>query len=132
MKHYQSKHLCVSSDILVEDDKFEELTNIVTEFFCETQICNVKVRPMPLKTYFNESQNWSSVVIFFGGYNIKRYFHNCWKHLLFFPRPLYGINFEGKLFKLPRFYALKSIVAHELKTYFLRICAKIFSVMGRN
>lgn len=121
------KFTCFSSDISINDEKLEALSKILGETFPEQDLRVVKVRQISLSEYFQQQKHWSKVVILFGGYNIKRYFHNCWKHLIFFPGKIYGLNIEGKVFLLPRFYAMKSIFSYEIKARSLRFLAKIFS-----
>ena len=130
MTPHFSKHTCFSSDISINDEKLEGLSNILGETFPEQDFRVVKVRQISLSEYFQQQKHWSKVVILFGGYNIKRYFHNCWKHLIFFPGKIYGLNIEGKVFLLPRFYAIKSIFSYEIKARSFRFLTKILSSLS--
>ena len=117
--------VCISCDLKLHDSQWDILWPVLREKFPEAKFAEIKLKQMDSPDYKLQKSNWSSVVILFGGYNIKRYYSNCWRHLICFKGPIYGLNVEGRLFNLPRLYSIQSILRFELNKLALKILAKI-------
>ncbi|MEE2925108.1 MAG: hypothetical protein VX619_10050 [bacterium] len=117
--------ICVSCDLKLDDSQSENLWVVLRKNFPHSEFLQISLNELRDVDYEVQSKKWDSVVVLFGGYNIKRYYKNCWKHLVFFKGSLYGLNIEGRLFDLPRLYCIQSIIRFELKKLVLGILANL-------
>ncbi len=114
---------CVSCDLKLDSNQWDVLWCVLREKFPDSEFEEIQLKNLCHNEYRKQSKKWDSVVVLFGGYNIKRYYYNCWLHLISFKGPLYGLNIEGKLFDLPRIYSITSIIRFEFKKFILSTLA---------
>ena len=117
--------ICISCDIKLDSTQREILWAVLRNNFPNSEFTEVSLIELNDQEYRAQSKHWNRVVILFGGYNIKRYYKNCWKHLIGFNGSLYGLNIEGKIFNLPRLYSLQSILRFEIKKVALSVLANL-------
>lgn len=131
MKFTSEKHLrlWLSNDISLADTDEKFLYHKVETAFPEYMIFSQGVKTVSAKQYLKESKKFETVVVLFAGYNIERYKSNLWKHLLFFFGPIYGMNIEGHLFKIPRVKATVLILWQEILRLMFRMIGKLYELV---
>lgn len=128
MTKYREKLICYSCDISVCDEQRRKMMKELEGRFPAVQVEWLQLKKISLKSYFSKSRSWDLVVVFFAGYGMERYGANLWKHLLFFPRKLYGVNIDGHIFEIPRFSVFKLLVLKLTWDCLSKFSGKIYEV----
>jgi hypothetical protein len=109
----------ISKDIEVGAEDFSRMKNALQEWCPGVNLDSFSVKEMGLASYLRQIKSYDLVVILFAGYNVERYGPNLWKHLCFFFGPLYGVNIEGHIFRIPRI----RVSALLIREWFLKGCS---------
>ena len=120
--------ICCSVDIAVGEEQKILMIKKLEERFLKQEFECLQVKKTPLKSYLSKSRTWSSVIVFFAGYGMERYGPNLWKHLIFFPRKMFGINIDGHIFEIRRFSVMKLLLVRILWNWLSKLSGKIYEV----
>ncbi|PCJ20759.1 MAG: hypothetical protein COB02_00180 [Candidatus Cloacimonadota bacterium] len=118
------KKLLISNDIQLNPKKYKELITAIKSKFPNYTIQEVSIKNLNKPEYLKSIDNIDIIVVLFAGYNLKRYWNNLVKHLLFSRQTLYGINIESHFFNIPRFKTFLILLKYKVKISFLNFFAK--------
>ena len=121
--------LWLSNDISLADLDKKFLLSKVESSFPKYSIFEQGVKTITCREYLKESKKFEIILVLFAGYNIERYKANLWKHLFFFFGPIYGMNIEGHLFKIPRIKATVLILWQEILRIIFRMIGKLYELV---